>query len=290
MGAPHVSNRDGSCHFDLLPNNHGANFRAFGDSAYLDADLALGWFYPLHDANDLGSGVHPDVRNQRTHAWELESDDSDASALENDFEIAATNFVGELVDAYMSNAISAQLFCILCYYAAKAGVQGVVHEYGMAPGKGSGNYQRHLDSKLGFSGQRSSMYSLQTYGHRKHDLERTEFSIPVRPPHEAIDEEIRSDNSIVGKLQDAVATRNSPQDIFLTSYSPSRISRSSIARGVVHRRRRVFANGLRSRSSKMPSKRVGISGCKPKLFQIPDLRVRDPCFEHQACNIQRQRL
>ena len=37
--------------------------------------------------------------------------------------------------------ISAEMFCVLCFWATKAGVKGAINKYAFGPGKDSGNYQ-----------------------------------------------------------------------------------------------------------------------------------------------------
>ena len=54
---------------------------------------------------------------------------------------AAAAFVGVLVEQHLSGVISAQVFCVLCWWAHKAGVQGAVEQYGVRPGCYSGHYQ-----------------------------------------------------------------------------------------------------------------------------------------------------
>ena len=85
------------------------------------------------------------------HDWEDsdvgEDSDEDPWEPRSNKERAAAMFIEVLVGIYMSSAISAMTFCVLCYWAALAGMPGMVNIYGLAPGKQSGKYQTHLDPK-----------------------------------------------------------------------------------------------------------------------------------------------
>ena len=107
----------------------------------------------------------------RQHAWECEGikDDADSSGPEDDPEHnpipASREFLAELVDLYLVSSISAKTLCVLCYWAQKAGMQGdLVEEYAMKPGCSTGNYQKHLDKKMGFNTAKSKFHSLKIPG------------------------------------------------------------------------------------------------------------------------------
>ena len=130
------------------------------------------------------------------HAWELSEDelasDSDEdSEFVGDATFATQKFLDMLIKIYCLNAISAQTFCVLCWHASKAGMQGTISKYAFAPGKQTGAYQRHLDPILGFRKTAKELTKIKTYGLRKKDLGRTEFQLPVRSPCEAIHAEIK---------------------------------------------------------------------------------------------------
>eukprot|EP00969_Alexandrium_andersonii_P177473 7847825-Alexandrium_andersonii.AAC.1 len=89
----------------------------------------------------------------RAHRWDEElggdygeSDSDEPPNPEEDKGVAAKEFLEVLTDLYMQSQISAQHFAVLCYWAAKAGMEGNAESFGMRPGANSGNYQRHLES------------------------------------------------------------------------------------------------------------------------------------------------
>eukprot|EP00969_Alexandrium_andersonii_P136116 6022185-Alexandrium_andersonii.AAC.1 len=98
-----------------------------------------------------------------SHAWEDVgySDSSADQDPERHPEAAATQFLDELVGLYLESRLSARNFCVLCWWAHKAGMAGsLVGEYAMRPGQSSGNYQRHLDRTMGFDAVQNQMFPL----------------------------------------------------------------------------------------------------------------------------------
>jgi hypothetical protein len=150
----------------------------------------------------------PIGRHPGRHDWGNSGDDEDSDEDRWDpysnKQQAAEMFIEELVGIYMSTSISALTFCVLCWWAGLAGMPGMVNTYGLAPGKSTCRYQKHLDPKLSFTTQRKNMYHLNVIGHRKRDLDRSEFVLPVRPPQECIHEELEKDPSISVRLQAAI--------------------------------------------------------------------------------------
>ncbi len=72
---------------------------------------------------------------------------------------AARAMIDVAMGLYMSSTISAQHFCILCYWAWKAGIQQAA-EFAQSPGKASRHYQRHLSRMLGLDFVREHSYPL----------------------------------------------------------------------------------------------------------------------------------
>lgn len=99
------------------------------------------------------------------------------------------------MELYLASTISARIFAVLCWWAWKAGMKRDVEQYAMAPGsKWSGNYQKHLDRAMGFDLQRSMFYTLAAPGYPRQQPARAIMDLPVRPPHELLEEE----DSVVG--------------------------------------------------------------------------------------------
>lgn len=149
------------------------------------------------------------------HSWESdarvdESDGGSSSEDEPSTEAAATGeFLNALQALYLSSTISAMTFCIICYWAGLAGL--AVGQYGMAPGRSSGNYKRHLDAILKVPDYKKQLYDLDIIGHRKHDLSRAQHSLKVVPPHEALQEEISGNQTLAEQLAEAVASGSLPR-------------------------------------------------------------------------------
>lgn len=142
-----------------------------------------------------------------THEWEAPTSGSESDTVDDDpsssTAAAADAFVEELLDHYMMSVISAKTFCVLCHWAAKAGMLGQVASYALPPGKDTGKYQEYLNRQLGFSRNRMAEYRLPVVGRRICDIDRTQFDLAVRPGHELLHEELEDDPSVLLRLREA---------------------------------------------------------------------------------------
>ena len=81
------------------------------------------------DSSDSDAGSDADAASEGTHS---------------DTEIAEEEFLGQLIEMYMTSELSAMNFCILCWHASRAGVSGgPTQRYAMAPGKRVRRHQRN---------------------------------------------------------------------------------------------------------------------------------------------------
>ena len=85
-----------------------------------------------------------------------------------------------------------------------------VRAYGMKPGCSTGNYQKHLDARLGFADQKVQVYNLEVPCAPTGALERGTMKLPLRPPYEIVEQEAASDPSLLLKLQEALDRGNMP--------------------------------------------------------------------------------
>ena len=123
-----------------------------------------------------------DERSPRDRNWELDSWDHDSDDEgKSDQEKAAFEFMDTLLHLYFSGVLTANIFCIFCYWVNKAGlVCEAASKYAMAPGKSSGKYKDHLDEKLEFAQQRRHMYHLETFGRQRHKDDRRPIDVVAR--------------------------------------------------------------------------------------------------------------
>ena len=155
--------------------------------------------------------VHEWEREAPVHAWDGGSDSgndrwSDDEAVDADSpEAAAEEWMSVMLDLCWSRSITAGAFCQLCYWASKAGIEGLAGSCGQRPGLPSGHYQRHLDKALGFRRERANLYKLEAPSLRRHDRGRSTQELLVVNPHEALGEYARGDPTIVVRLHDRVA-------------------------------------------------------------------------------------
>jgi hypothetical protein len=168
--------------------------------------------FPQHDWEEPDAPV--------AHAWDDDRDGDDegwGNAFSDDENgpadpraIAALEFLDILGAMFMESKISAQSYCLLCFYASKAGVGGDVNKHGMGPGRPSGHYSRHLKTVFGFGAFSPLHYTMDVPGHAKHDLSRTSHALQVVPPHELVAADIIAKPELIGKLQTAFDNHDLP--------------------------------------------------------------------------------
>ena len=80
---------------------------------------------------------------------------------------------------------------------------GLAKQYGKAPGASTGNYQKHLNSKLGFTDLHKKLFTIDCPTTSKLDGSREKYRMALLAPHEALEEIIAADESFDDKLQEA---------------------------------------------------------------------------------------
>ena len=154
-------------------------------------------------------GKHSWETSNWGHDWERDDDSDDEPDPETNPRAAAMQFLDVLLSLYMASALSAQSLCILCHWAARAGMAHV-SEYSLPPGKPSGHYQRRLDVVLGFAEARQNSYTLRLPGTRRGEACRSIIAIPATPPHEAAAALLATDSSLTIRLSEALDARTLP--------------------------------------------------------------------------------
>ena len=139
--------------------------------------------------------------------WEDSDDDapsSDAVGHE-----AADLLIQFLLTLHYAGNLSARSLSVICWYAAKAGAVGKVDAFGFRPEAPSGHFQRHLDAVTGIDmkGQMSWRYTVDVPLHEKYDEARSGHQLMVTVPHEALNDEVIEDPSI---LESAAETQWPP--------------------------------------------------------------------------------
>ena len=155
----------------------------------------------------------------RRHAWEeqhawADVDSDEEADPETDPGAASLAFVDAVMELYMTSAISAMTFAVICYWASKAGVSGPARDYGMRPGLPNERYQQHLNPKLGFNEARKYEYTLDTPAQLKSDFDRSTYHLPTRPLHERAQEEMQNNPSLKSKLDECIAGDEMPRAYF----------------------------------------------------------------------------
>jgi hypothetical protein len=112
-----------------------------------------------------------------------------------------TEFVRYMLSLMFASTISATIFCIVMWYAGRAGIKEAT-SYGLKPGSHSSNYSRKVKTLLGWR-DRTIFYEADVPGHGKHDLERSVQIVNVIPAHEqaASDRTIHEDDQVLRDLR-----------------------------------------------------------------------------------------
>ena len=126
-------------------------------------------------------------------AWE-EGDDDDDDDSDISAEEAGSEFADYIMKLKIMNTISAKDLCILCFDAARAGLQGPASEWGKPHSTRSGHFQRHLDAKLSSADMLAGLdtYELQVPIFDKHMGARVTAMIPIVLPHETLHDEFEA--------------------------------------------------------------------------------------------------
>ena len=112
-------------------------------------------------------------------------------------ELAAEELGAMLIHMKMSGVFSARQCCIICFWASRAGVNGVVSDLAMPPNRDSGKYSEQFDSVVGNAPDDIDAYDVPMAVARRFDLSREFSSIPFLPPHEVLAEELIDEASKV---------------------------------------------------------------------------------------------
>jgi len=117
---------------------------------------------------------------------------------------AANLLIQFLFSLHYAGKLSARSLCVICWYASKAGGVGDLETYGFRSDAPSGHFQRHLDSVTGvdMKAQLSWRYTVDVPRHDKYDEGRTEHGLLVTIPHEALNEEVLEDPSILQRVSE----------------------------------------------------------------------------------------
>lgn len=104
---------------------------------------------------------------------------------------AAAELIEELVDHYLTGKrFSAKSLCVVSHWAAEAGISEC-KKYALAPGASTGHYQRKIDAALDLQAIDEHLYTLETPGRSREDLERSPQTVNCVLPHEALYHEIQ---------------------------------------------------------------------------------------------------
>ena len=101
---------------------------------------------------------------------------------------AGEELINVLKHLLLQSGLSAYYFCVICYWAWKAGAKGPCSKYAKKPG--SRNAQRHIDRVDGVQVHSDRHMYLDMPSNRRCDMARASHRIPVVPLHEALDREI----------------------------------------------------------------------------------------------------
>ena len=115
-------------------------------------------------------------------AFEPEWDDNDH--VEEQWS-AGQEFMNLLIKLLLYSSISATTFCLICYWAGRAGIKEAI-KYGLRPGCQSGRYSQKVKSIFQWRSRNDLFYELKVPCQGKHDVERSLQSIDIIPGYEQL--------------------------------------------------------------------------------------------------------
>ena len=144
----------------------------------MDWEQALqGWQAALHDPDAHGG--------------------SDSSGDEFDFDSVTEDMAQQelgnmIVDLKHKGTLTAKDACILCWWAAKAGLKGLVADLAMRPDRPTGNFSKCFDRVMRkqAGGEDDDLYVMKVPSYRRATATRSHLETHVWPPHEAANDEI----------------------------------------------------------------------------------------------------
>lgn len=121
---------------------------------------------------------------------------------------AGAALVNNLVDLYVSRALTAKDLCVLCWHAKNAGIAEAAPHAFRPNAASSGHYQRHLDKSLPFMKDVECLYEFDVAAHTD-AVGRGKHAMVMIPPHEAMAEQME-DGSVQAALQQKIAEGGLP--------------------------------------------------------------------------------
>ena len=134
------------------------------------------------------------------HAWELKlknwyndmqdlggEDEAEDEAVHDPEKMTAEEALAELgdmlIDFKMQGKLHATHVCVLCFWASKAGLGGIVSRLAKAPGGSSGSYAKHFNRTIGADlNDDDSLYALDVPSFKRGHMVRSSQEIAMYPP------------------------------------------------------------------------------------------------------------
>ena len=133
------------------------------------------------------------------HAWELElkswyndmqdpggEEETEDEAEHDPEKMTAEEALAELgdmlIDFKMQGTLHATHVCVLCFWASKAGLGGIVSRLAKAPGGSSGNYAKHFNRTIGADlNDDDSLYAVDVPSFKRGHMGRSSQEIAMYP-------------------------------------------------------------------------------------------------------------
>ena len=124
--------------------------------------------------------------------WERSGADSDGEKDYGDYtqEEAAEELANLIIELKLSGILSARNACIVCFWAARAGVEGRVAALAKRPDTTASNCSRHFHRVAGCELKCENTYDVLAPGHSRAAASRITFPIATIPPLGALKEEL----------------------------------------------------------------------------------------------------
>ena len=147
------------------------------------------------------AGGEPDEPADDDDPGELDIEDSEE---DDEAETVGAEFVECLLSQYLAGKMSAKCVCTLAWYASKAGAVGPATRLRLRPEAQSGQFAPKVDKFMGITVKKETLLHLKVPMYDKHDENRAVHEIPVKSPHEELNNEMLRGPSILEQLEQSV--------------------------------------------------------------------------------------
>ena len=136
--------------------------------------------------------------------------DSDVPDEELTGEAAGEQLCSLLLSLVWGGKLSAKSACTIAWWSVQAGARGAVQGIALKPNSAMGHFSRKTDQYCGIDLKNHSHYLVDAPGHNRFDHSRVRHAMPLRLPHEVMEDELSQSPDLPQQLAEFVAQGKCP--------------------------------------------------------------------------------